>query len=263
MKTWSTKDVLRLIKDYPTCQDPRELATRMGKTYVALKTKAAKLGLKRLLSANIGRTKLTPAQDRYLKAHYLEQPPQRLADRFGVSEVCIKGRIRQLGLIVPREVIEQRIIASRIQKGNTPMNKGRKMKEWMSAEGIRNSRRTRFKKGSLSHNTQYDGAIRVRRDSSGRQYQYIRVSLGKWELLHRWVWTVMKGEIPSKHLVVFKDGNPGNCNIDNLEVITRAENMRRNTYHNYPKDIALMVQLRGALNRQINKHLKTLKSYEK
>jgi hypothetical protein len=260
MRTWTTKELNQLRRDYPTCRDPRDLAEKFGKTYCAVKTKALKIGLKRAFTANTGRTKLTPAQDRFLKANYLTIPPQRMADRFGVSEMCIKGRMRQLGLVVPREIVEQRILASRIQKGATPPNKGKKWSEFMSREGMRNSLRTTFRKGNLPHNTQYDGAIRVRRDKSGRQYQYIRVSLGKWELLHRWVWMVMRGAIPAKHLVVFKDGNPGNCNIDNLELITRQENMKRNTYHNYPKDIALMVQLRGALNRQINKHLKKLRN---
>jgi hypothetical protein len=36
--------------------------------------------------------------------------------------------------------------------------------------------------------------------------------------------------------------------------------MNRNTYHNYPKEIANLVQLRGALTRQINK---AKRKYEK
>jgi hypothetical protein len=45
--------------------------------------------------------------------------------------------------------------------------------------------------------------------------------------------------------------------LGRLELISRAENMRRNSYHTrYPKEVAQLIQLRGALNRQINKRLK-------
>lgn len=40
---------------------------------------------------------------------------------------------------------------------------------------------------------------------------------------------------------------------DSVELITRQELMKRNTLHRYPKPIAQLIQLRGALNRQINK----------
>lgn len=41
--------------------------------------------------------------------------------------------------------------------------------------------------------------------------------------------------------------------LDKLECITFRENMRRNTVHaKYPKELVRLVQLRGALARQIN-----------
>lgn len=44
--------------------------------------------------------------------------------------------------------------------------------------------------------------------------------------------------------------------LDRVECISLAENMRRNSYHNYPKEIALAIQLRGVLNRKINHVIK-------
>ena len=38
-----------------------------------------------------------------------------------------------------------------------------------------------------------------------------------------------------------------------LRVFTRAELMRRNTCHNHGPEIAQVIQLRGAVTRQINK----------
>ena len=56
---------------------------------------------------------------------------------------------------------------------------------------------------------------------------------------------------------MFKPGrkttDPARITADGLELVTRAELMRRNSYHNnYPKEVALLIQLKGALNRKIN-----------
>lgn len=57
---------------------------------------------------------------------------------------------------------------------------------------------------------------------------------------------------PIGHALVFRDGNKANLDINNLELITRRELMARNTVHRLPKDVALAVQMLGALRRQIN-----------
>ena len=51
------------------------------------------------------------------------------------------------------------------------------------------------------------------------------------------------GEIPKGLIIVFKDNNPMNCTIENLEAITRIENMRRNTYHRYPNELKRTIKL--------------------
>jgi len=109
----------------------------------------------------------------------------------------------------------------RFIKGHRPWNKGKK--------GINiGGKETQFKPGHLPHNTKQNGDISIRKDKSGRPYKYIRISKGKWELLHRYKWEKYNGKIPKGMLVVFKDGNSLNCNINNLELITRKENMQRN-----------------------------------
>ena len=71
--------------------------------------------------------------------------------------------------------------------------------------------------------------------------------------VHHLVWAEHYGPVPAGHAIVFRDGNKNNFNIENLECVSRAELMRRNTVHRYPKEIALAVQLRGALNRKLNR----------
>jgi hypothetical protein len=83
-----------------------------------------------------------------------------------------------------------------------------------------------------------------------------------WVPVHRLVWIEHHGPIPAGHAVAFKPGQHTSVleeiTLDRLELVSRAELMRRNTYHKYPKEIAQLIQLRGALQRQINKRERQL-----
>jgi hypothetical protein len=55
--------------------------------------------------------------------------------------------------------------------------------------------------------------------------------------------------LPGQHTSVATQITP-----EKLELVTHAELMRRNSYHTrYPKDLGLVIQMRGALNRKINR----------
>lgn len=71
--------------------------------------------------------------------------------------------------------------------------------------------------------------------------------------MHLLLWEEVHGQIPDGHALVFKDGDKTHITLDNLELITRAELMRRNSIQRYGKEIASLVQLRGVLLRQINR----------
>jgi hypothetical protein len=85
-------------------------------------------------------------------------------------------------------------------------------------------------------------------------------SKADWIPLHRLAWIQANGAVPAGHIVVFKAGrrttDPEQITADAVECITRSELMRRNTYHRYGPDVAKVYQLRGEINRQINKRLK-------
>lgn len=112
------------------------------------------------------------------------------------------------------------------KKGHIPANKGKRM----PPEVYEVAKKSFFKPGNLPVNTKYDGYISKRKDKTGRVYLYIRVSLGKFELLHRNMWEAENGKIPPGHVITFKDGNSQNCTIDNLEMITMYENRLRNSF---------------------------------
>lgn len=139
---------------------------------------------------------------------------------------------------------------SRFKKGQTPLNKGKKM----SPEVYKKVKRTMFTRGHKPHNTKHDGHISVRRDKTGRDYAYIRVREGEYRLLHRVVWEENNGPIPKGYIVAFKTDNTLDCTPDNLELITREENMRRNSiYNRYPADLVAAIRTNAGLKRRIGK----------
>ena len=171
----------------------------------------------------------TPEIDCYLQLNYLRVPVKTMAKAIGRSNSFVRTRMRQLGLVVPPEIIAQRIKDSQLKKGNTPPNKGRRMEEFMSPEVVIKFRANQFVKGQLPHNTaQADGEIRIRNMSNGCRYKMIRLGLGKWVLLHKHLWESIHGPVPPGMCLWAKDRNSLNENPDNWELITRKENIRRN-----------------------------------
>lgn len=207
----------------------------------------------------IGRTSFTKAEDRYIKKHYLTMPLKTIGKNLGRSDTGIRSRLKAMGLVVPRQIAEKRKEMGQFKAGRVPANKGLRQTEFMSAKAIKRSAKTRFKKGNIPPNTKYDFAITVRTEKTGRNYQWIRIGVGKWVPVHRYMWEKVNGKIPKGMSLVFKDGDSMNVDLANLELLTRKQLMQRNTVHNLPKPIALTVQLRGALNRKINSKLKSLK----
>jgi len=63
------------------------------------------------------------------------------------------------------------------------------------------------------------------------QYLSCRRIDGKIRILHRYVWEKFNGHIPPRHLILHKDGDPSNNNIDNLECISRDGTLLQNLYH--------------------------------
>ena len=124
------------------------------------------------------------------------------------------------------------------QKGYVSPNKGKKLTEFMSPEGIEASKKTRYQKGNQPHNIKAnDGVIVDRVDSDGRNYRYIRLSKAKWVPLHRHLWEQAYGPIPENHIIIFKDNNTENAVLENLKCMSKAENMLRNSKYNYPEQI--------------------------
>lgn len=140
----------------------------------------------------------------------------------------------------------------RFQKGLIPANKGTRRPGWAPGR----MRETQFKKGQRNYHQMDVGSTRL---IAG--YLYLKVAevpnvpyTVNWQPLHILNWEIANGRaLPLGHCLWFRDGNRLNVEPENLELITRAENMRRNTIHNLPRPLKEVVQLRAALERQIRR----------
>ena len=96
-----------------------------------------------------------------------------------------------------------------------------------------------------------DGYILVKVQDHGKKFE-------KWRQKHRLVWEHHHGPIPPGYIVQFKDGNRQNCNIDNLYMISRADQMKNeNSSHvRIPEELQGVWRARTKLNNEINKLLK-------
>ena len=179
----------------------------------------------------------TPEQEQFIKDNYLKLNGKQLQTKLGCGWKRVQRFLDKHGLVIPKELVEQRRKSGQIKKGNVPINKGKKMEEYLSAEAIAKIKKTQFRKGHLPHNTLADGVVSVRPEASGREYKYIRLSKGNWELYHRVVWERVNGPIPEGLIVSFKDGDSMNVSLSNLKLIDRCENMYRNSHVNYPEEV--------------------------
>lgn len=146
-------------------------------------------------------------------------------------------------------------IAHRFQKGSTPANKGKKMSPDLYAK----CEPTMFKKGHQSLNKRPIGSERINKDG------YIEMKIAepnRWVVKHRFVWETIRGPIPEGYNVQFKDGDPTNTRLDNLYLISRADQMKNENslMARYPKEMQQIIRLRGTLKRQITLHNKKLNS---
>lgn len=140
----------------------------------------------------------------------------------------------------------------RFKKGISPWNKGTSY-----TAGGRSSE-TRFKPGHRGGKAaelyKPIGTERISKDGYLERKINDDFPLQKrWRAVHIIEWEAINGPLPAGHALVFRDGDKANTGPENLELITRAELMRRNSVHNYGPEIARIHQLQGAITRQINK----------
>lgn len=142
--------------------------------------------------------------------------------------------------------------AYRFKKGHVSFNKGLRRPGWAPGRMAE----TQFKKGQFPVNKDPEfyvpGALRVNSDG----YIEMRTSfdLGSlgWTSLARVLWEDAHGPVPKGYALKFKDGDTLNVELPNLELISRADLMRRNTIHNYPPPLKSAIRLLKKVKRAIS-----------
>ena len=222
-KPWTAADEAMVRRLYPGMTTKR-LAAKMGRTECSVNGRADKLGVKK-------------------SAAYLASP-----------EACRLRRGDEIGK------------AFRFKKGIVPHNTGTRRPGYapgrMAETWFKPGQRT----GKAAENWMPVGSIRA--DHEG----YLRIKVREhrrgehtgfgntkiWPLLQRHTWEQHRGPIPPGHAVTFKDGDRQNCDIDNLELLTRGDLMRRNTIHNYPPELKNAIMLLGAVKRKVRERAEKL-----
>ena len=201
------------------------------------------------------RTVWTESMIEILLDRYANDQTSDIAEQLGLTIQKVYTKASKLGLKKSAEFLTsyksgradgKRGHSTRFRPGQTVWNKGKKI----GSKG--RMVETQFKKGLVPANVLPVGHIRINTDG----YKDIKVAPGprNWVQLHRYNWKQVHGEYPPKGMtLVFRDGNKLNCEPENLELISRQDLMKRNSFHKYGPEIASLVQLRGALTRQINK----------
>ncbi len=191
-----------------------------------------------------------------LIARYPDEPTQGLADELGLQLHQLYAKARRLGLSKSEAFYQSDLscrlngtqgAARRFTKGLVPWNKGLK-----GLPSLGRMANTQFKTGNRPENWLPIGSLRTTPDG----YQQKKITdTGyppvDWKAVHVLIWEEHHGPVPINQCVCFKDGNKSHIVLENLELITRAERMRRNTIHRYPEELKSVIRAVSKLKRTI------------
>lgn len=198
--------------------------------------------------------KYSKTEDQFLidnvKGITLKELTNRFNKKFNVNltESSISNRKVKLG-------IKSGIVGGQFVKGQTSFNKGKKWSEYMSEEGQKNSRKTTFKKGNIPANRRPIGSERIdKRDGILIKFRD-GYKTRSWMPKSRYVYEQAYGTIPKGHKVIFADGNNRNFDLDNLVLVSNAEELIMNKRKLMKEDASLTKT--GALIAKVLNKAKT------
>lgn len=105
------------------------------------------------------------------------------------------------------------------KKGQVSWNKGTK--------GVCKANKTSFKKGNIPSSHLPVNSVLIKKHKREKQSRrFIKVAEpNKWKSYSHYIWEKHFGKIPKNYLIHHKDRNALNDNIDNLELMSRAEHL--------------------------------------
>lgn len=158
-------------------------------------------------------------------------------------------------------VKEIEFIKNNLDKGNKELGEilGRSadsVKDRMQRSGFKRTKKQikvlykqnnsgQFKKGKLPHN--YKRGWFYSKDG----YIVLSVGKSKQRLKHLYNWEQINGPLPKGYCLRCVDGNKLNTNPSNWKLITRKENMLKNTIHRFPKELVNVIRLKSLILKQL------------
>lgn len=206
----------------------------------------------------------TDAEAQVLRARFPHERTRDVAQSLGLSASQVSSKAAKLGLYKSAEHLASEAsgrlqkggnvgAGSRFAKGNAAWNKGTHF-----VSGGR-STETQFKPGGLPWRTMPVGTYRINPDGYLERKYAERPGPPKqrWRAVHLLVWEAAHGPLPAGHAVCFLPGRKStvleHITLDALELVTRRELLSRNTVQRFPPELRQIIQLKGAVQRQINK----------
>lgn len=205
------------------------------------------------------RRQWTNEEDRIIAEHYPMTSSTELSELLGCPLHVLYKRAEKLGVKKASGFMSS-YVSGRFQRGErrapeTQFKPGNK--PWSAGVKIGTRGRTgetQFKKGTVPHNylpvgtekLNTEGFLIVKVSDTGIQRE-------RWKFKHRLIWEAANGPVAPDHAVIFKDRNRLNCQLDNLELVSRTEMAARFGINSMPKELADLIKLKGAITRQINK----------
>ena len=159
---------------------------------------------------------------------------KELTNRFN-KEFNMEASENAIANLKAKNDLRSGIVGGQFQKGQTSWNKGRKM----SSDQYKRCEATMFKKGNIPANARAIGSERV--DKNG--YILIKTQDGhknkNWTRKHRYLYEQEYGKVPKGHKVIFADGNIRNFDLNNLIVVSDAEELIMNQHKLFKEDTEL------------------------
>lgn len=260
-ETWSPALDALFRAIFPVTPTP-EVARRLWRSRSSIKNRAAALHLRKDRSVSM-RKRWLPEEDDAIRRRYPDEKTDAIARDLGRPLQSIYRRARQLGVDKSEAYLASPAacrlrrgdnvgIAYRFKPGQVPPNKGLRGRRGYAPGRMAE---TQFKKGKsrnkmpLFSTRLVDGYVYVK----VAEVSYVPYTVN-WKPLHILMWERANGRpLPDGHVLAFKNHDRLDVRLENLELLTRRDNMARNTVHNLPPELKQSVQLLGALNRKINR----------
>lgn len=256
---WTKREIEQLVDMTLDGEGPHSIAAKLHRSSKSIRAMQVEL---ELIDSSQLRRRRSSEQLVEIRKHYANMSTAELAQRIGLSVASTYHAAHKMGLHASAEFMSSPAAcrlrrgdevgkAFRYPKGHVPANKGKRSPGFAPGRMAT----TQFRKGQAPRNNMPLGSTRL---IDGYLYRKTSEIPGvpytcNWTPEHYLIWRKTHGPIPPKHVLIFKDGCRSHIDLDNLELITRAELARRNTIHNLPEDLKEVIRLNASIKRRIRR----------